>query len=1055
MIHEAETCSGLAWLRDGGSVDTHRRARLVPRVLGMPLAAGLLAVLLLSLSQAGLQRSHGTVPSSAAANLRALPLAAQSLVSRTVGHDQASYRVHRAASGLTAANDRHGLTLRFGADGVHVRAGSDTLTLRLRAAGYGQQLTRVPVALPEARANQVTYRRGSLDEWYVNGPVGLEQGFTVHAAPAGARTGPLTLALSLSGTLNPSLEYAGSSLSFAGSSLRYAGLEAFDARGHRLPARLELRGQSLLIRVDDAGAPYPLTIDPFIQQAKLTASDPDPSIAGQFGTSVAIDGDTIAVGAFNAKVAGQYAGAVYVFTKPAGGWAIATETAKLTASDAAVNDQLSNSVAIAGGTIAAGAPGKVAVYVFVKPAGGWANATQTAKLVPGNARDGLGVAVAISGNTIVAGAPGARVLSLPRGAAFVFVKPAAGWSNATQTAKLTASDGAQGDWLGQSVAISGDTIVAGAPQKGAVYVFVKPSTGWANATQRAKLTGSGGGGGEFGDAVAIASDTIVAGAHYESISGGYKQGAVYVFAKPASGWATGTETAKLTASDGGTGSTELGSSVAIAGVTIAAGAAGWPYTAYRAQWQGAVYVFSKPAGGWANAARPATLIATDGAAGDHLGESVAIDGDSAVAGAPGERAAYVFRQVPATIKVIKHLLPVSDPGRFDLKVGATVVKAGAVDGESGLIPVDPGTYQVSETAVAGTSLSDYAKSIACTRNGNPGPSASASSLQVTVATGDVLVCTITNSRKATVSLTKHLIASSDVGRFDLKIGGMVVKAAAGDGDSGSIQVPPGTWTVLETGASGTSLTEYSSSIACTLNGNPGPSGDGASLQVTLAPRDALACTLTNTHKPTITLTKQLVPASDAGRFDLRIGQTVVIASAGDGGSGSTQVLPGTYRVTESGVPGTSLSNYATSIACTLNGGPGPSANGTTQLSVNLAPGDQLACTLSNRRKAQVTLIKHLIPSADPGRFDLKLTSNSQVKLVKTSAGDGDSGSIQVAPGTWTVVESAASGTNLSDYSSSIACTLNGSPGPSGSGTSLPVTLAPADVLACTITNNRN
>jgi hypothetical protein len=103
----------------------------------------------------------------------------------------------------------------------------------------------------------------------------------------------------------------------------------------------------------------------------------------------------------------------------------------------------------------------------------------------------------------------------------------------------------------------------------------------------------------------------------------------------------------------------------------------------------------------------------------------------------------------------------------------------------------------------------------------------------------------------------------------------------------------------------------------------------------------------------------------------------------------------------------------------------------------------------------VTPNKHLLPSSDGGRFDLKLTSSTGlVRVAKTGAGDGDSGTIQVAPGTWTVLESPASGTSLTDYTSSIACTWNGGPGPSGNGTSLKLTLAPADVLACTITNQR-
>src|SRR5262249_57460127 len=96
-----------------------------------------------------------------------------------------------------------------------------------------------------------------------------------------------------------------------------------------------------------------------------------------------------------------------------------------------------------------------------------------------------------------------------------------GWTNATETAKLTASDGAPNDFLGSSVAISGDTVVVGADldtiglnvQQGSAYVFVKPGTGWADATQTAKLTASDGAGrDQFGLSVAITGDTLVVGA---------------------------------------------------------------------------------------------------------------------------------------------------------------------------------------------------------------------------------------------------------------------------------------------------------------------------------------------------------------------------------------------------------------------------------------------------------------------------------------------------------------------------------------------------------------
>jgi hypothetical protein len=114
-----------------------------------------------------------------------------------------------------------------------------------------------------------------------------------------------------------------------------------------------------------------------------------------------------------------------------------------------------------------------------------------------------------------------------------------------EVAKLTASDGAADDRLGQSVAISGATVVAGAYQakvggtnitQGAAYVFVQPAGGWAGAqTESAKLTASDGGGGDkFGYSVAISGTTLVAGAPTAMVGGITNQGAGYVFqANPA------------------------------------------------------------------------------------------------------------------------------------------------------------------------------------------------------------------------------------------------------------------------------------------------------------------------------------------------------------------------------------------------------------------------------------------------------------------------------------------------------------------------------------------
>jgi hypothetical protein len=218
------------------------------------------------------------------------------------------------------------------------------------------------------------------------------------------------------------------------------------------------------------------------------------------------------------------------------------------------------------------------------------------------------VAVSGEGGTVAAGAFGVTVgANGNQGAVYVFARPADGWASETQKAKLTASDGAAGDQLGFSVAVScdGSTVAAGAPyatvgaavgengSQGAVYVFARPVDGWASETQRAKLTASDGAAYNYlGFSVAVSGEggTVAAGAFGVTVGANGDQGAVYVFARPVSGWAGETEAAKLTASDGAAGDS-LGLSVAVScnGGTVAAGAPAATVGANRDQ--GAAYVF--------------------------------------------------------------------------------------------------------------------------------------------------------------------------------------------------------------------------------------------------------------------------------------------------------------------------------------------------------------------------------------------------------------------------------------------------------------------------------
>jgi FG-GAP repeat len=193
---------------------------------------------------------------------------------------------------------------------------------------------------------------------------------------------------------------------------------------------------------------------------------------------VAISGETVVVGApQDDGAAGGSQGSAYVFVRSGGVWNLQQ---KLEASDAAAGDQFGTSVAISGETIVVGVqdagPGQGSAYVFVRSSRAWSQQKLEASDAAGG--DLFGFSVAISGETVVVGAPlddGAAGGN--QGSAYVFVPSGGVWN---QQQKLGASDAAAGDEFGFSVAISGETVVVGAPrddgaagiQQGSAYVFV-------------------------------------------------------------------------------------------------------------------------------------------------------------------------------------------------------------------------------------------------------------------------------------------------------------------------------------------------------------------------------------------------------------------------------------------------------------------------------------------------------------------------------------------------------------------------------------------------------
>lgn len=448
--------------------------------------------------------------------------------------------------------------------------------------------------------------------------------------------------------------------------LRYEKLKVWDAGGTQLAARMRTEASGeVWLEVEEAAAVYPITIDPtFVQEQKITSNDFGG--AKNFGFSMAIEGDTAIIGAprDDLTINGNE-GSAFIFVRNGTTW---TQQQKLIASDAKANDDFGYSVAISGETVLIGArfvdvsptsSSQGAVYVFVRNGTTW---TEAQKLMASDATPGrgaFGTSVAIEGNTAVVGAETQSATANPTGAAYVFVRSGTTW---IEQQKLNASDTAQGDQLfGSSVAISGETIIVGARRynvgakvdQGSAYVFVRNGTTW---TQQQRLMASDGvARDEFGFSMAISGDTLIIGAPINILGANANNnpGAAYIFVRNGTLW---IEQQILIAPDGVAGD-EFGNSVAIDGDAAIVGARRDDTS------QGSAYIFVRSGTNWT--AQP-KLIASPRSGTDAFGSGVAISGVTAIIGAPNDDianggrietsqgSAYVF-DTPATT-----LAPIAD-----------------------------------------------------------------------------------------------------------------------------------------------------------------------------------------------------------------------------------------------------------------------------------------------------------------------------------------------------------------------------------------------------------
>ncbi len=611
-----------------------------------------------------------------------------------------------------AANPRNRLRAWFHQDGIELAGagtlvaptgvkqdalGAWSLNMRVKSAGRGQVVQPVQLGAVQAdgRRIEMTAPNGDMTQWFENRQEGIEQGFTIHHRPAG--DGPLQVVMTVESSLHAravaDAQGVTSALHFDRSDgrevLHYRDLKAWDATGQALAARMELRGQEVALMVADTGAQYPVTIDPlFVNvEARLTA---DLGTGDQFGQSVALSGDTALVSApYDDTHFGTNAGCVYVFIRNGTKWRHQTQ---LLPSNGAADEAFGTALSLSGDTAVVGSSSKDtaagadagSVHVFVRTSDVWSEqAILTAS--DGAAGDLFGTSVAMSGQTVLVGAP-LEGLSpgVNTGSAYVFVRSGTSWS---QEAKLVASDGAVDDKFGTSVALSGNTALVGAPfddlprgsDAGSSYMFLRSGTSWS---QQAKVIAADGETfDQFGSAVALDVNTALVGVPFSNNgrTDNSRPGSAYVFFRSGVNW---TQQAKLVTSNG----TYSGSSVSLSGDTAILGAPNGT---------GQVFVFVRSGVTWS---QQANLTVSGGANFDAYGRSVAFSGNTILAGAPGDDTATGIDVGMAQVHVYTtswqtqvQLIAQNSP--LDDELGASV----ALNGDTALVGAPSDESLIAET----------------------------------------------------------------------------------------------------------------------------------------------------------------------------------------------------------------------------------------------------------------------------------------------------------------------------------------------------------------------
>lgn len=342
-----------------------------------------------------------------------------------------------------------------------------------------------------------------------------------------------------------------------------------------------------------------------------------------FGRSMSVDGDTVFIGCPN-----DGSGSVYVYKRVSGALQFVQ---KLKPNDGAPGDSFGVSISIDGTTAIIGSccDGDLGIasgssYFFQNAGGVWSQ-IQKVTASDGKAADLFGSSVALQGDTAVVGAYLHDSIGNDAGATYVFVRSGQTW---VQSQKLTASDLEIGDRFGQKVLLKNGTLVIAStqdddfgPTSGSAYIFAKAGGSWI---QKQKLTPPDLGQmsyPNFGQKMSITSDTLMISA-FDGTNG---SGRVYVFNDSQGSW---VQTQRIDAPEWQPNA-GFPASISISGDTAVIGYGGSDNGAQS----GAAFVYRRVGSLWSKTQK---LLPSDGDSLDAFGAEIAVDGNHAVIGAPGD-----------------------------------------------------------------------------------------------------------------------------------------------------------------------------------------------------------------------------------------------------------------------------------------------------------------------------------------------------------------------------------------------------------------------------------